>query len=181
MFIGRFSPLHFGHQQIIDQIKTDGLTPLVIIGSADKLDTRTPWSATEREEMIKLVYPDIIIRQLPDYNCWDKWHTQLLKIFSHSTLTGARYLSTVELSNFTIYTHAKPEDKQDFEFRGVEYTNEYYSKVFEVDGMHVKKIITSDHPVRATMIRENLEKHKQHLHPKVYQWLKQHRDNQYAK
>jgi len=78
VFLGRFSPIHKGHQHIIDKILQDGLTPIVIVGSADKLNKNTPYHPLERIHMIKLLYPKIQVYALDDADCWDAWYESLV-------------------------------------------------------------------------------------------------------
>ncbi len=68
VIIGRFSPLHKGHQMIIDyMIKKHGIKNcLVLIGSSNSLTERTPYTFKQREKMIHVLYPEIKILPLPD-------------------------------------------------------------------------------------------------------------------
>lgn len=66
--MGRFSPLHKGHQMIIDyMIKKHGIKNcLVLIGSSNSLTERTPYTFKQREKMIHVLYPEIKTLPLPD-------------------------------------------------------------------------------------------------------------------
>ncbi|NMC77484.1 MAG: hypothetical protein GYA60_09375 [Candidatus Methanofastidiosa archaeon] len=66
--VGRFSPLHLGHQMIIDtMIQESGIENCVIfIGSSNSLNSSTPYTYEERERMIHLLYPKMKIFPLPD-------------------------------------------------------------------------------------------------------------------
>ncbi|MBV8938719.1 MAG: adenylyltransferase/cytidyltransferase family protein, partial [Alphaproteobacteria bacterium] len=59
--LGRFQPLHKGHQYLIDQIKERGYEPILFLGSSNfKRDRDTdPLTFHERVEMIRLIYPDL--------------------------------------------------------------------------------------------------------------------------
>lgn len=53
VFIGRFSPFHDGHKAILDEAFRIGKEVIVVIGSADTArNTRNPWTAIERQQMI---------------------------------------------------------------------------------------------------------------------------------
>jgi cytidyltransferase-like protein len=164
VILGRMQPMHLGHQHIIDKIIADGLEPIVILGSAQEFGTnKNPYHPLERIHMVQLVYPGIKVFAIDDCDCWDEWYYKLI-----STIT---LCVTDNLDEVTIYLHDKLEDLQNFTFRGVDYTNEYYSKLYKVDGMYTTKLQLSDIQVRAKLIREDLEGNKHFLHPKVYDFI----------
>lgn len=68
VFLGRFSPLQKGHISIIDKmIHKHGIdNSLIMIGSSNTLNERTPYTYEQRAEMIKVVYPGIKTLPLPD-------------------------------------------------------------------------------------------------------------------
>ncbi len=66
--MGRFEPLHVGHQVLFEKAKTLAPRTLVLIGSAGSPSTiKNPFSYHEREEMITLTYPDVFVRPVVDY------------------------------------------------------------------------------------------------------------------
>ena len=166
IFLGRFQPFHLGHQSIIDKIKADGRIPVVIKGSAQEFGTtNNPYHPLEVMNMINLTNTDIIIMCLDDADCWDEWYASLTK--SLVSFVGD------DLSTMTIYLHDKLEDLQDFTFRGEDYLNESYSKLYEVSGMHTTKLALSSIQIRAKAIREDLEANKEYLDEKVYNYIKE--------
>ncbi|QBX06528.1 cytidyltransferase [Burkholderia phage BcepSaruman] len=57
VFIGRFRPLHLGHQQIIDTSLAISDLTLVLVGSANRPRTvKNPWTACEVIDMLRAVY-----------------------------------------------------------------------------------------------------------------------------
>ena len=66
--LGRFAPLHIGHQKVIDSAISDfGIkSTLVLIGSSTSYNTRTPYTLSARKQMIKAVYPKIKIAEISD-------------------------------------------------------------------------------------------------------------------
>lgn len=69
VFIGRFQPLHLGHQAVIDRALTLSKRVLVLVGSSNRSpDQRNPWSFEDRSAMIREEYPDprVVIRPLLD-------------------------------------------------------------------------------------------------------------------
>lgn len=163
IFLGRFSPIHSGHQHIIDKIISAGLKPIIIVGSANKHDERNPWHTLERIHMIRLVYPGIKCLALDDSDDWDDWHYRLCKAIQLTV--------TDDLSETTIYLHEKLEDLTNFTFQGIDYTNESYCKLYELTGMHTTKLPISDIQIRAQSIRNDLEGNRQFLHPLVYDYI----------
>lgn len=68
--LGRFSPFYKGHQAQSDSmIRERGLENcLIIIGSSDSCNYRTPFSYEQRRKIIKQIYPEMKIVPLPDVN-----------------------------------------------------------------------------------------------------------------
>lgn len=53
IFIGRFSPLHWGHSEIIASALTQSERLIIVMGSHNKARSiKNPWSSEERKEMI---------------------------------------------------------------------------------------------------------------------------------
>lgn len=161
----RAQPPHKGHQHIIEKIVADGLIPVVILGSAQEFGTeKNPYHPIQRMDMIRLLYPKIKVFTLDDTDCWDTWYTSLKK--------AIQLMVTLNLDEVTIYLHEKIEDLQDFTFRGVDYFNESYCKMYEIDGMHTTSLPISDIQIRAKSIRANLEGNKHFLDLKIYNYIK---------
>ena len=103
---------------------------------------------------------------MDDYDCWDTWYNTLK--------TSIQTEITHDLSECTIYLHEKLEDLKDFTFRGIDYTNESYCKMYEIDGIHTTKLELSDIQIRAQAIRADLESNHKYLHPLVYAYIKEY-------
>lgn len=57
--IGRFQPFHHGHHELIKEALSQADIAVIVIGSAGKAPSiQNPWSATEREVMIKAALSD---------------------------------------------------------------------------------------------------------------------------
>ncbi len=165
VLIGRFQTFHIGHQSIINQIIDNGLEPIIFVGSAQEFNTKkNPYHVLDRIAMIKLVYPEARVFALEDKSCWTKWVEQLVNALD--------LLLDTDHSNITIYTHNKPEDLQNFEYKDIEYTNEYYSKIFEFEGMHTTDLKLSNIPIRASEIRDDLEGNRHFLDHRIYDYIK---------
>ncbi|NDK08034.1 adenylyltransferase/cytidyltransferase family protein [Candidatus Gracilibacteria bacterium] len=53
IIIGRFSPLHLGHISLINYSLENNDKTIVIIGSAEKIDEKNPYTLDERLEILK--------------------------------------------------------------------------------------------------------------------------------
>lgn len=98
VFIGRFSPLHLGHIEVIKQALNQADKVIVLIGSAfHARDARNPWTFEERKQMIvqafssEFMYPadskfnNLIVKPLPDYPYDDnKWKASVRSVVSTS-------------------------------------------------------------------------------------------------
>ncbi len=70
VFLSRLSPLHKGHQIILDKLIADyGVeNSIVMIGSSNVLNDRTPFTLGQRKLMLEILYPKINIIPIPDIN-----------------------------------------------------------------------------------------------------------------
>jgi len=159
----RAQPFHLGHQHLVEHVMDDGKVPTIILGSAQESDTlKNPYTVNERAAMIRLVYPWIQIFSIEDKESEEKWISAVTELIDHSPADPA-----------TIYIHEKDEDRYSFVYYGIQYSNEHYSKMYEVEGIEVEVLPTAEHDIRAQMIREDLKSHKDFLDPKVYQYIKE--------
>ena len=164
ILLGRFMPMHLGHQNLIQQITDKGYTPVLVLGESKDRDDRYPWTFQERRHMIHKVYPNIPITYVMDADSWDTWSDNFMRVYK----TIQKKLGTP-----VIAIHNKPEDLTSFVFGGTKYINEYYSKVFEILKLVTIQLNPSNINIRATKIRENLELNKKYLDPEILKYLKQ--------
>lgn len=82
VFLGRFAPFHKGHLILLNKlIKKFGLKNcIVMIGSSNVINERTPFTAINRAKSIKSIYPDIKIIYLKDIGDDEKWLQSIKKI-----------------------------------------------------------------------------------------------------
>lgn len=73
LYIGRFQPFHLGHLHVVKEALEDCDTLKIVIGSAGEERTENnPWTADEREEMIRKVLEEerlldrVDVLQVPD-------------------------------------------------------------------------------------------------------------------
>ena len=166
ILIGRFSPIHKGHQAIIDEMIIDGACnsekpPIIITGGSNKTDDRHPYTSDEVAHMIHLVYPNVTVHSCPDYENWDEWLDAIQPLIPQNAVIYINNKEQDRLSNFTargkIYTHAF-------------YNDLWYDLKYETKQVTFPKLFKVDH-INATDIRANTLQSYSKLHPKVYEYL----------
>ncbi len=87
VFVGRFCPMHLGHEAIIRKMLDESENPVIVIGSSNNSPSmRHFFSYEERRSVIKKVFPEIPIVGLPDYSNDAAWLVALDDILR---VTGA--------------------------------------------------------------------------------------------
>lgn len=68
--LGRFAPYHKGHQMITEEVlKRHGIeNSLIIIGSSNAFNERTPFTYEQRKALIQKVNPCVQVVPMPDIN-----------------------------------------------------------------------------------------------------------------
>lgn len=88
VYIGRFNPIHEGHQAVIDSMmaKYGPANCMVIIGSCNNNQTlRHFFSYSERRKFIQTLYPSLLITGIPDYQSDIEWVAHLDDIIHTSS------------------------------------------------------------------------------------------------
>ncbi|MCD6436414.1 MAG: hypothetical protein J7L15_08540 [Clostridiales bacterium] len=174
LILGRFMPLHYGHQHIVNEVLLDGLIPIILLGDDNGVNPkRNPLSFEQRKELFKLIYPntELIILQLKDRDNWTDWFDDMGHLVVGSS---GRHRHQIVL-----YYHNKEQDRYDyFEAYGKEYINEFYTEIFKDNGVDTKKVQfveRNDITVNAdaTNIRDDIEAFKHLLDARVYHKLKE--------
>ena len=171
---GRLQPPHYGHLHIINEVLLDGRIPIILLGDDDgaNLD-RNPLTYQQRKELIKLIYPntEIIFYKLQDRDNWSDWFDDI----GHLTVGN----SGRHRDQITFYYNNKEEDRYDyFEVYGKEYFNEFYTKIFEDNGIRTQKVAFVERTdikvdAHATNIRNDIETYKHLLDARIYWKLKE--------
>lgn len=88
VFIGRFQPMHKGHEKVINKALSLAKEVLLIVGSAGKSRSiRNPFTFDERKEMINSVYPTVAVEAISDATYNDnQWTLDVQRIVSEHTL-----------------------------------------------------------------------------------------------
>lgn len=68
IYLGRFSPFHIGHQKLVEKLleKQRESDILIMVGSSNTYNIRTPYTFDERQKMINKIFPNIEVVPLPD-------------------------------------------------------------------------------------------------------------------
>jgi nicotinamide mononucleotide adenylyltransferase len=99
--LGRFCPYHLGHAKITDAIieRHGAENTTVIVGTANRITQRTPFSFDLRKRIIETLYPDIEILPLNDYKPkpgqkWEdtipSWFERIKRVLAHKE-TGYKF------------------------------------------------------------------------------------------
>lgn len=120
LFIGRFQPFHNGHYEVLKHALSIADKAILVIGSANQTpNARNPWTADEREAMIRAALSDhenlnTIIIHLDDFYSDGKYDdvawknslhdqiSQIINTWSSVALTGTDYDSS------SYYLHSFP-------------------------------------------------------------------------
>lgn len=179
---GRFQPFHRGHQEIVNEILLEGLTPIIVLGSSnhDRDKGKNPLTYAQRKELIRLVFPNIPIVFVygRDFSNWDEWYSNLMTEVAQ-VLSKEFDESVVDLTeSIVIFHNNKDVDVTSFDFRGKRYENTWYTDIFDDTGFETQEVafvkredIKIDSNARD--IRENLEGLKHLLDARVYMKLKE--------
>lgn len=168
LFIGRAMPFTNGHDAIIQDILLDGRTPIFILGGKNKKDERHPLTFEERVKLIKRKYPfGCKFIGLEDKDNWDEWYDSVEEELNKIT---------PNMNQFVLYAHNKEMDKKDFFYKGKQYMNESYTKMFEENGIHIKTMdeVTCKlgHTIHATDVRKSEVVARRNLDARIYRSLK---------
>ncbi len=97
VFIGRFCPIHLGHEAVIREMisihKENSL--LIICSSNQKMSMRNFFSYEERRIFIKKIFPNLSIVGLPDYQSSGGDNEWLLALDDIISLTGINPEQTI--------------------------------------------------------------------------------------
>ncbi len=68
VYLGRFAPFHNGHKLLLSELvlRYGQQNVLVLVGSTNTINERTPYTFEDRREIIKISFPDLEVLPLPD-------------------------------------------------------------------------------------------------------------------
>lgn len=152
--IGKFAPLHKGHQELIERGIAENDEFYILINNTDvtkiPLETRAKW--------IKEMYPQVHIilgKEPPKRYGMDKESIKIQTDYLKKMFKG------INVTRF---------------YSGEEY-GKYVGQELNVESIIVKK----ETPISATQIREDIEKNKKYLESNIYQEIKDLKEKEYCK
>lgn len=145
ILIGRFQPLHNGHQTIIDEIIDDGLIPIIFIGSSNRKNERNPLSYEQRVSLFQIAYHGILTFPLPDRRMDGDWVIQIANILSSVN---------IGFNQCKLYFYGKDGDFD------ITYLVETWFEIY--------KPVSKMPNISATQIRENPEGNMSNMHFSVH-------------
>jgi len=173
VFIGRFQPLHMGHQEVIDRSHKLAKNVLVLVGSAGVArSVRNPFTYQERAAIIKKIYPDVHVDSVHDHTYNDAaWILEVQQKVAELVKTGARYSNADKFQKIekigligcskdhtSYYLKLFP----DWHSEAVEFVN-------PLNSTDVRKLMYTEAWPQKHEIVDNV------LAPSVYDWLSEHR------
>lgn len=91
VFIGRLSPIHLGHQKIIEKMITNhgNENSIIFIGSCNSpLSIRVPFSYRDRSRWVRRIFKDIRIIGMPDVDIGDIAWLEMLDDYISAVFPG---------------------------------------------------------------------------------------------
>lgn len=149
VFIGRFQPLHLGHQAVIERALSFSKKVLILVGSANaSRSPRNPLTVGERIELISSMYPTdkLILAPLDDYTYNDTaWAVNVRKQvkLAVDTFYNSNNFHPVGMEDLNIAITGAPKDDGSSYF--VDYFPEWTYDPIELNN-----------PIHATSIRNQL-------------------------
>ena len=146
--LGRFQPFHKGHAYLVEAALEKGPTIIAIGSSQAESSIDNPWSADEREDMIRtwLAGRDAKIVQIPDINDPPNWVEHATKYHGEGTLVTSdeSTSSLYEAANFPV-DWVDLNNRESFEGWRVRATLKMLSTVYEKDGM--REVMSASIPI----------------------------------
>ena len=146
--LGRFQPFHKGHAYLVEAALEKGPTVIAIGSSQAESSMDNPWSADEREDMIRswLDGRDAKIVKIPDINDPPNWVEHATKYHGEGTLVTSdeSTSSLYEAANFPV-DWVDLNNRESFEGWRVRATLKMLSTVYEKDAM--REVMSASIPI----------------------------------
>ena len=146
--LGRFQPFHIGHAYLVEAALEKGSTVIAIGSSQAESSMDNPWSADEREDMIRswLDGRDAKIVKIPDINDPPNWVDHATKYHGEGTLVTSdeSTSSLYEAANFPV-DWVDLNNRESFEGWRVRATLKMLSTVYEKDAM--REVMSASIPI----------------------------------
>lgn len=157
VYVGRFNPIHLGHQPMIESIvEAYPRNHLVFIGScSNSISFRHLFNYMDREDFIKTVCPETRIAPLPDFDDDTTWFRALDSIIK---LAGGNPHETVYLGG----------SKEDVEFYGLYNRNVHIVNRYSGPTEHI-----AASEVRDALIERRWDDVQKMLDPRIFNLVKE--------
>ena len=146
--LGRFQPFHKGHAYLLEAALEKGPTVIAIGSSQAESSMDNPWSADEREDMIRswLDGRDAKIVKIPDINDPPNWVEHATKYHGEGTLVTSdeSTSSLYEAANFPV-DWVDLNNRESFEGWRVRATLKMLSTVYEKDA--IREVMSASIPI----------------------------------
>ncbi len=145
--LGRFQPFHKGHAYLVEAALQKGETIIAIGSSEAEPSMDNPWSADEREDMIRswLGERDAKIVKIPDINDPPNWVEHAMKYHGEGTLVTSdeSTSSLYKAANFSVEM-VELTNRESFEGWRVRATLKMLSTVYEKEA--IKEVMSASLP-----------------------------------
>ena len=149
--LGRFQPFHKGHAALVNAALELGPTVIAIGSSEAEISPDNPWTASEREEMIRawLGDRDAKIVLIPDINDPPKWVEHAISFHGEGILVTSdeSTMNLYEESNFPVHW-IDLTNRDSYEGWRVRVTLKMLSTVFEEDAQ--REVMSASIPDEVT-------------------------------
>ena len=165
IFIGKFQPLHIGHQKIIKEIVDKKCIPVIVI--CKSYHTKNNLLTTEQIKcMFNSVYPNIEhyiemgLEKTPE-----SWYKTFVKNLNQKSICK---------NNSIIFYNNKEIDRiPEFVYKNKIFTNTFYNDIFHYEKWKMHKQTYSNVNISSRNIRKNYINSKHLLDPIVYTFITQ--------
>lgn len=117
--VGRWRPVHRGHQPVLRALCERASQALIGIGSSNRYDLRNPFTLDETRAMIELVlsdYANYTLIPVPDLDDGPRWRTMVIDLFGPLDLfvTDNPYVTRLLADDYRVVRPVKlvPDDKK---------------------------------------------------------------------
>ncbi len=105
LFIGRFQPMHKGHEKVVKELLDKYEKVLILIGSINKNDDKNPFSFEQRKKMIENVlknYNNFEIYGIEDNESNNEWTNHIKNNFKFDVVVSGNDLVKELLKDFIV-------------------------------------------------------------------------------
>ena len=117
--VARWRPVHLGHAPVLRGMCDVGRVVLIGIGSSNRFNARSPFTAAEAEAMIRVVLGtrrNVTVVEVPDLDDGPRWREMVLRIFGSldAFVTDNPYVASLLENDYRVVRPVSlvaPEDR----------------------------------------------------------------------